>query len=254
MALMVAPSVQWGKLIGQLRSAVPEAFGYDGNPLNLIEGQWSHPGHGKRYATAVDGSELGRIPMIDLETAKRAVKFAANEHESWTRVDLDERRRRVSVCLDLLRAQRDLISHLLMWEIGKPLKLAQDDVDRCISGVEWYVEQIEPMLAGRTPLGLISNIASWNYPYSVLMHAVLVQALAGNAVIAKTPTDGGLFSLTIGFALARRSGLPVSMVSVSGGALSEALVRNQDVAALAFVGSKSNGQDIAANLCDRDKR
>jgi len=54
-------------------------------------------------------------------------------------------------------------------------------------------------IAGSTPLGLISNIASWNCPYSVLMHAVIVQAIAGNAVIAKTPTDAGLFSLTIGF-------------------------------------------------------
>lgn len=254
MALMIAPSVQWEQLLGQLRSAVPEAFDNNGNPLNLIGGQWGNPGHGKRYATAVDGSELGRIPMIDLDTAKRAVKFAANEYQSWTQVDLDERRRRVSICLDLLCAHRELISRLLMWEIGKPLKLAQDDVDRCISGVKWYVEQIEPMLAGRTPLGVISNIASWNYPYSVLMHSVLVQALVGNAVIAKTPTDGGLFSLTIGFALARRCGLPVSLVSGSGGALSEALVRNQDVDALAFVGGKSNGRDIAASLYDRDKR
>jgi len=66
--------------------------------------------------------------------------------------------------------------------------------------------------------------------------------------------DGGLFSLTIGFALARRCGLPVSLVSGSGDALSEALVRNQDVAALAFVGGKSNGRDIAASLYDREKR
>lgn len=254
MTLMIAPSVEWEHLLGQLKSAVPEAFGSDGNPLNLIQGEWGHPGHGKRYSTAVDGSELGRMPMIDLETAKIAVKSAGSEHESWAQVDLDERRRRVGECLDLLRGQRDLIARLLMWEIGKPLKLAEDDVDRCISGVEWYVQQIEPMLAGRTPIGLISNIASWNYPYSVLMHAVLVQALAGNAVIAKTPTDGGLFSLTIGFALARRCGLPVSLVSGSGGALSEALVRNQDVAALAFVGGKSNGRDIAASLYDREKR
>jgi len=94
---------------------MPEAFGSDGNPLNLIEGEWSDSGNGKRYSTAIDGSERGRMPMIDLETAKRAVKFGAHEHESWATVDLDERRRRVSECLDLLRGQRDLIAKLLMW-------------------------------------------------------------------------------------------------------------------------------------------
>lgn len=254
MANMIAPGLEWPHLLGQLRAAAPEAFGADGSALNLIGGEWGHPGHGKHYATPVDGSELGRMPMIDLETAKRAVRSAAHEHEDWSQIDLDARRERVADALAQLRAHRDLIAHLLMWEIGKPLKLAQDDVDRCISGVEWYVEAVGPMIEGRTPLGVISNIASWNYPYSVLVHAVLVQALAGNAVIAKTPTDGGLFALTLGFALARRAGLPVTLVSGSGGQLSDALVRNPDVACLAFVGGKSNGRDIAASLYDREKR
>jgi acyl-CoA reductase-like NAD-dependent aldehyde dehydrogenase len=254
MAKLIAPGLEWPNLLVQLKTVAPEAFDAEGHVLNLIEGDWGFAGHGKHYATAVDGNELGRMPMIDLDTAKRAVRFAAHEHEQWAKVDLDTRRQRVRDALEALRAHRDLIAHLLMWEIGKPYKLAADDVDRCISGVEWYVDQIEPMLAGRTPLGLISNIASWNYPYSVLMHAVLVQTLAGNAAIAKTPTDGGLYALTLGFALARRAGLPVSLVSGSGGALSDALVRNQDVACLAFVGGKSNGRDIAASLYDREKR
>ena len=44
----------------------------------------------------------------------------------------------------------------------------------------------------RNPLpGPVSNIASWNYPMSVQVHAELVQLLAGNAVVAKTPTQGG---------------------------------------------------------------
>ena len=81
------------------------------------------------------------------------------------------------------------------------------------------------MLAGRQPLaGPVSNIASWNYPMSVLVHAMLVQLLAGNAVIAKTPTDGGLCALTLASALMRRCDLPVTLVSGSGSRLSPALV------------------------------
>jgi acyl-CoA reductase-like NAD-dependent aldehyde dehydrogenase len=254
MPKIIAPGLDWPSLLQKMRAAVPEAFASDGGVLNLIEGEWGAPGNGRHFHSPIDGSELGSLPMIDLETAKRAVRFAAHEHAPWAQQDLDERRQRVGACLAALRAERDLIVHLLMWEIGKPYKLACDDVDRCIDGVAWYVDQIAGMVAGREPIGLISNIASWNYPFSVLMHAVLVQALAGNAVIAKTPTDGGMFALTVGFALARRCGLPVSLVSGSGGTLSDALVRNQDVACLAFVGGKSNGRDIAASLYDRDKR
>ncbi|MEN9934786.1 MAG: hypothetical protein RLZZ387_1365 [Chloroflexota bacterium] len=254
MPKQIAPDVQWSLLLTHARATVPEAFGSDGQPLNLIAGDWGHPGHRKPFLSPVDGTPLSAYPMIDLETARHAVQFAASEHAAWAATDLDERRRRVSDCLALLAEHRELIGRLLIWEIGKPYAQAMTDVDRCISGVEWYVQEIEPMMRGRTPLGLISNIASWNYPLSVLVHAVLVQCLAGNPVIAKTPSDGGLVALTVSMALARRCGLPVSLVSGSGGALSEALVRGPDVACLAFVGGKSNGRDIAASLYDREKR
>lgn len=253
-AKRIAPHAEWARLVADLRTASPEVWGSDGGVLNLVEGDWGHAGRAKPYISPVDGTVLGGLPMVDVETALRATRFAAAEHNTWSRTDLDERRRRVSECLDLLRGQRELLALLLMWEIGKPYKLATTDVDRCISGVAWYVDNIESMVSGRRPLGLISNIASWNYPLSVLVHAVLVQVLAGNSVIAKTPSDGGLYALTLSFALARRAGLPVSLVSGSGGQLSEALVRHPEIACLAFVGGRTNGRDVAASLYDRNKR
>src|SRR5277367_2850604 len=251
---MIAPAAEWDTLVQKMKSQMPEAFASDGRILNLIEGEWRELGFGRHYESAVDGRSLGKIPMIDLETARRAVKFAKSEGSAWASVDLDERRRRVTECIGKLREQRELIALLLIWEIGKPYAQALTDIDRCISGVEWYVNEIEGILDGRTQLGLISNIASWNYPMSGLMHSVLVQVLAGNASISKTPSDGGLYALTLAHAIARRCGLPVSLVSGSGGQLSEALVRNEHVDCLAFVGGKTNGGVIASSLYDDRKR
>ncbi|MGL4550077.1 MAG: aldehyde dehydrogenase family protein [Gemmataceae bacterium] len=248
------PQAEWPRLLAEARVITPEAFTEAGQPLNLAEGQWGQPGRRKPFLSPVDGTLLGSYPMLELEAAKRAVRFAADESEAWAAVPLPERCRRVADCLSALRRSRDLLSYLLVWEIGKPVRLARVDVDRCLDGVQWYLSQIQSMVEGRRPVGLVSNIASWNYPFSVLMHAVLVQCLAGNAVISKAPSDGGLFSLTVGHALARQCGLPVSLVSGSGGQLSEALVRNDAVDCLAFVGGKTNGRDIAASLYDREKR
>jgi acyl-CoA reductase-like NAD-dependent aldehyde dehydrogenase len=250
----IVREAEWPTVYAKARSLLPEAFGEDGHVLNLVEGQWSYPGHGKHFFSPCDGTPLCTYPMLDLETAHKAVRFAAEQQESWSVVDLDERRRRTSECVEQLREHRELLAYLLVWEIGKPYNLALNSVDRCISGVQWYVEAIERMLEGRKPIGLISNIASWNYPLSVLVHAMLVQALAGNSVIAKTPTDGGLCALTLSLGIARRCGLPVSLVSGSGGHLSEVLVRNDDIACLAFVGGRTSGRDIAASLYDQNKR
>lgn len=251
---IIVPGAEWPTLLKQMRSVACEAFDAEGHVLNLKCGEWGFAGHGKHAYSPVDGSELGRFPMLTLEEASKGVHHAAREFHEWSLVDLDERRARVQNCLAELRRHHELLAKLLVWEIGKPYAQAMVSVDRCIEGVQWYVDNIEDMLGDRTPLGLVSNIASWNYPMSVLVHAALVQLLCGNTIIAKTPTDGGLHALTLAFAIMRRADLPVSLVSGSGGQLSDALVRNDDIACLSFVGGKTNGRDIAASLYDKGKR
>ena len=89
---------------------------------------------------------------------------------------------------------------------------------------------------------------------SVLVHAELVQLLAGNAVIAKTPSQGGALCLTVAHALMARAGLPATLLSGGGEELSEVLVRAPEIGAVAFVGGRSNGGKVAAALLDTDKR
>jgi acyl-CoA reductase-like NAD-dependent aldehyde dehydrogenase len=247
-AVRILPAFGWEKLLAQTRALVPEAFNSERRILNLIGGTWQDPGYERPYKTPNDSTMLGALPFISYEVARNAVEFAAKEQAEWAQVDLDERRRRVQQCLNDMKANRDLLIPLLMWEIGKPYKVAEADVDRCISGVEWYVEKVEHMLGKRQPLGMVSNIASWNYPLSALFHAVLVQVLAGNSAIIKTPTDGGLYALTISAAFARRAGLPISLVSGPGGDLSRALVSDPAVSCLSFIGGKETGNAIAERM------
>ncbi len=255
MTKIVSPKVEFSGLLAQVKQITPEIFDADGvSFLNLAQGEWKFPATPRDFFSCVDGSRLGALPMLSRDATLTAVEFASTEFRAWSKTDLDERKSRVLNCLALLKENTDLIAYLLMWEIGKTYTLAFTDIDRCIDGVKWYAENIEAMMQNRTPLGLVSNIASWNYPFSVLMHAVLTQILAGNAIIAKTPTDGGFISLSFAFALARRCGLPVTLVSGSGSQLSEILVRNEHIDCVSFVGGRSSGRDIAASLIDKRKR
>ena len=76
---------------------------------------------------------------------------AQEEHKTWGEVDLDERRSRVTAAVDAMAQHRDLLAMLLVWEIGKPWRLACADVDRGLDGVRWYVNEIERQLAAKTP-------------------------------------------------------------------------------------------------------
>lgn len=251
---IVKPEAEWDRLLDRARQAAPDAFLRDGRPLNLVQGIWSEPGHPKPVLSPVDGRVLTHLPMLEPEVAHRAVRAAAGELRKWQQVDLDERRRRVTACLDELERHRELLAYLLVWEIGKPFRQSLTEVDRTIGGGRWYVEHAEGMMRGRHPVGLVSTIASWNYPLGQLFHGLLVQMLAGNPVIAKTPTDGGLVALTVAAAAARGSGLPISLLSGSGARLADALVRDDAVSAVSFVGGKTSGRDVEALLVDRGKR
>ena len=254
MPKIISPQVEFATLLAQVKQATPEIFTSEGGFLNLLEGRWQEPGKPREFHSSVDGTLLGSLPMLDRAIAVRAVVAAKQEAPAWAATAHDERRARVQAAIDALRPHVDLIGKLLMWEIGKTYKLGFTDIDRAVDGAQWYVDNIDSLLGSRTPLGLVSNIASWNYPMSVLLHAVLVQALCGNSVIAKTPTDGGFISLSLAFALVRRAGVPVTLVNGAGAELSDALVKHPAIDCLSFVGGRQNARNIADALATTDKR
>ena len=258
--MQLKPGTSWAETYARCESVAPEAFDSD-RILNLVGGDWQPVGRPGDHVTPVDGSPIHGPPKVGHPTAVAAVEDARRQHAAWGKVDLEERRDRVTRAVDELATHRDLLALLLVWEIGKPWRLACADVDRCVDGVRWYVEEIERQLAlgtegeRRRPLsGPVSNIASWNYPMSVQVHAELVQLLAGNAVIAKTPSQGGFHCLTLAHALLKRADLPVTLLSGVGGQLADALIRSDGIGALAFVGGRSNGRAAATSLSDKSKR
>jgi acyl-CoA reductase-like NAD-dependent aldehyde dehydrogenase len=254
MTLRIADGTAWSEVFTGARSLAPAAF--DGDRLrNVVAGRWRTVGRDRELVSPVDGTALATSLMLGGEQASAAVRHAHEEHRRWQEVPLAERAARVSVAVAALSDARDLLALLLVWEIGKPWRLACADVDRALDGVRWYLSEITTMMADRRPLaGPVSNIASWNYPMSVLVHAELVQLLAGNAVIAKTPSQGGAICLTVAHELMRQAGLPATLVTGSGQELSDVLVRSPEIGALAFVGGRTNGGQVAARLVDTGKR
>ena len=254
MTLTLKPGTSWSETYSKCVSAAPEAFGSE-HLRNLTRGEWSDTGRRVPHLSPIDGSPMVGPSIVDARFAVEAVEYASAAHQDWSRIALDERRELVREALGLLTAERELLALLLVHEIGKPWRLALADVDRCLDGVRWYVEVIEGQLAGfghrRDPLpGPVSNIASWNYPMSVQIHAELVQLLCGNAVVAKTPSQGGFHCLTLAHAIMHRVGLPVTLLSGEGAEIGEALVRTPGIGAIAFVGGRATGRRAAISMAD----
>lgn len=247
-------STSLSHLMAEARRITPEAFDAEGRFICPIASTWRVPSLWFRTISPVDGTALAELPSLDLAEATRAVDDAARQFSAWASRPFPERLDASERAVEALRTHRDVLVGLLAWEIGKTIPAAQSDVDRCIQGAGWYLDRIGSMLDGRRPLGLVSNVASWNYPFSVLLLNVIVQALCGNAVIAKMPTQGGGISLTVACALIGREGLPVTLVGGRGGELGDALIGHSAVAGVAFVGGRANGSAVGKRLRDSGKR
>ncbi|MBX3221761.1 MAG: aldehyde dehydrogenase family protein [Labilithrix sp.] len=249
-----ARGVDRKQLVAEAKRRVTEAFDAGGRLLSPVAGSWIHPAGFYTAIASIDGGAIAELPTLSAPAVAGAVEAVQRELPAWAERSLAERIDAVRRATLILREHRDLLVALLAWEIGKTLKTAGNDVDRCLVGVEWYLGECARMLEGRRPIGVVSNIASWNYPFSVLLMTMLVQALAGNAVIAKSPAQGGGLSLTLAVALARRAGVPLSLVGGRGRDLTEPLVGHSALAGVAFVGGRANGAAVLDRLRGTGKR
>jgi acyl-CoA reductase-like NAD-dependent aldehyde dehydrogenase len=248
------PGTDWPDLYAECMKVAPEAFDED-RVRNLWGGQWRRNGKPATAVSPVDGTPLAAPPLLNHDEAVEAVEASVADHKLWKDVPLDERKARLRTCLEDLDRHRELFGLLLIREIGKPWKQSVTEVDRTLESTNWYLDEIDRMLEGRSPLaGPVSNIASWNYPINQLFFTMLIEALAGNAAIAKVPSEGGLAATTLAVELARRAGLPFTLISGKGSQLSPVLVQTEEIGALSFVGGRAVGAEIASALVESDTR
>jgi succinate-semialdehyde dehydrogenase/glutarate-semialdehyde dehydrogenase len=97
----------------------------------------------------------------------------------------------------------------------------------------------------RHPIGLVGNIAPWNYPLTMAVSDAIPALLAGNAVLLK-PAELVPLSALYAAQLLREAGLPADLFQVLTGRgrdIGAALISVSDF--LCFTGSTETGRDVA---------
>lgn len=236
--LALKPGTAWHDAWRRCRAVAPEAFTEDGHVQNVRGGRWYSAGTPRHAVSPVDGTQLAASLQLGAADAHEAVSAACGQHRAWRHVPLPERCARVAATLDALAQNRELLALLQVWETGTPWRTARGDVADAADGVRWYLDRIEAMLEGRTPLpGPVSNVRGWNRPLGALFRTMLVQALAGNAVLASAPAGTGSACLTLACALAVREGLPLTLVSGADRELAGPLTRSPQIGGVCCIGA-----------------
>ena len=211
-----------------------------------------------------DGQVVAELALDDDAAVARTLGRAGAAFARWRRVPLEERIAQVRIGLAHFLATGDATAREVSLQMGKPLAQARGEMKTFAARAEWALAAATAALAPEVlpeegglrrriehhPLGIVLDIAAWNYPLLVPVNVLIPALLAGNVLILK---HSELTPLT-GRALARAFGaLDVPDLVQDLVLLPEAaarLTQAREVAHVAFTGSVAVGRAVYRQAAD----
>jgi acyl-CoA reductase-like NAD-dependent aldehyde dehydrogenase len=158
-----------------------------------------------------DHSIVAEIPYDTSEQIEAKLQASAAAYEKWQNLPLRDRIRIVKTGLDRMKQAGAVIARHVTLQMGKPLTQAQGELATMFDRAEQSIADAPAALAAdvlpkegfvrrieQEPLGLVLDIAAWNYPLLIPINVVIPALLAGNVVLlkhsAKTPLTGQAFA------------------------------------------------------------
>ncbi len=140
-------------------------------------------------------SEFPELSETEFDTK---ISLADSTFHSWRRKSLQERTEVFRNMGVFLKRNSDSLAELITSEMGKPLKEAKSEVEKCASTAMYFSDQAESMLKPQytgaesrksyvsfQPTGVIFGIMPWNYPFWQVFRFAIPSLLAGNTVVVK---------------------------------------------------------------------
>lgn len=218
-----------------------------------------------RIHSPFDDSLVAELPYDDEESALTKLAAAAEAQRGWRRVSVAERVARVRLAVAWFTANADEIALDVTRQMGKPLAQSHGEVRGLVERAEYMLGIAERSLAAEelpakegftrriehVPLGVVFDVAAWNYPLLIAVNVVVPAVLAGNAVLlkhsARTPLCGAHFERAF-----RAAGLDDLVVNVIlDHALAARLIADPRIGHVAFTGSVEGGRHIHRAAAER---
>jgi 1-pyrroline dehydrogenase len=214
--------------------------------------------------------EIAVAPKSGAEDVDAAVRAAAAAFDGWASTTPGERARALLHIADALEEHADEFAQLESLNVGKPVELMKSEempvaadnlrffagAARTMQGqaAGEYMEGYTSMLR-REPLGVIGQVAPWNYPLMMAIWKIGPALAAGNTVVLKPSEWTPLTAARLAQVAAEF--LPPGVLNVVYGHGKEAgapLVQHPSVAMVSLTGSVPTGKWIAKAAADTVKR
>jgi 1-pyrroline dehydrogenase len=238
---------------------------------NFVGGEWvdAVDGGTDEILNPATGEVIARVPAAGDADVERAVAAAVDAARGWARVSPRERAERLLALAGRLADHAEEIAHLESIDAGKPIVAARDEIPEAIDHLRFfggaarspsglaageYLEEHTSMVR-REPVGVVGQIAPWNYPLLMGVWKIAPALAAGNATIFKPSELTPLSALRL--AELAQDLLPPGVLNVITGAgetVGAGIVRHRSVRMVSLTGDIATGRAVARAAADSLKR
>ncbi|MCI0710284.1 MAG: gamma-aminobutyraldehyde dehydrogenase [Chloroflexi bacterium] len=240
-----------------------------------INGQWvdtsggsmmdlEDPATGKTVARAVNASRT------DVDNAVQAAKTTFYDGR-WSKLTPSERSLALWKLGDLLDSRREVFARAESETTGKPYAYTSlgADLPFCIDNLRYFAAAARDThgysageyLSGytslyrREPVGVVGQIAPWNYPLMMAIWKLGPALAAGCTAVLKPAPNTPITSLMLA-ELAAEAGFPPGVINVvtGGNEVGQALVEHPDVRMVSLTGSSNTGKKVMKTAADTLKK
>ena len=215
------------------------------------------------------GEVQARVPLASQQELDAAVADAAESQVKWGATNPQRRARVMMEFVRLLNRDMDKLAEKLSSEHGKTFPDAKGDVQRGLEVIEFCIgaphfmkgefsDGAGPgidMYSLRQPLGVAAGITPFNFPAMIPMWKMGPALAAGNAFILKPSERDPSVPLMLA-ELLQEAGLPDGVLQVINGDKEavDAILDNETIQAIGFVGSTPIAEYIYGRGCSNGKR
>ena len=193
-----------------------------------------------------------------IESVANKFKLLQSAHPAWKHIAIKDRVAILKKFSELLERNMETLAGILTSEVGKPLQQSRNEITGARTRIKWLTDNAEKYLADEwmtkekelgekisyEPLGVVSNISAWNYPWLVGVNVFVPALLAGNTVMYKPSEYAILTGLEIEKFL-KLAGVPhdVFQIAIGGGSVG-AILLELPFDGYFFTGSYKTGKYI----------
>ena len=210
------------------------------------------------------GKVIAKYQNMTDDQIREKVKNARSALKGWKNLDIGERCSLTRNLGRIMRRNKSEYAKLITEEMGKPVRQATAEVEKCAWLCDYYSETAEAFLRDELiptefrksfvcfePIGVVAGIMPWNFPFWQAMRFAVPAVTAGNVEILKHSSVclGSAIKLEEAFTDA---GFPenVFQAVIGNSAVGEALIRS-DIDAVSITGSVDTGKRVA-ELASKD--